>query len=155
MHQSTALLFAEIIGRCTAGVEGAIEMDLHHRVEILVGHLVEVTVAQDAGVVHHRVDAAEFLDPGLDHRARGVRIGDVAAIGDRVAPGGPDLFDDFLRRSFGLTGAFEGRAQIVDHNGGTFCGCHQGDVAPDPTAGPGDQNHLSVKCFCHLLAPSA
>ena len=155
MHQSTALLFAEIIGRRAAGVEGAIEMDLHHRVEILVGHLVEEPVAQDAGVVHHRVDAAEFLDTRLDHRARGVRIGDVAAIGDRIAARRLDLFDDFLRRSFCLTGAFQGCAQIIDHHGGAFCGCHQGDITPDPTAGPGDQNHLSVKCFCHLLAPSA
>ena len=130
-------------------------MDLHNRVEILVGHLVEVTVAQDAGVVHHRVDAAEFLDTRPDHRARGVRIGDVAAIGDRIAARRPDLGNNLLRRAFGLARAFQRRPQIVNHNSSAFRGCHQGDVAPDPTAGPGDQNHLSVKCFCHLLAPSA
>ena len=155
MHERAAFLFAEIVGGRAAGIEGTIKMDLHHRVEILIGHLVEVTVAQNAGVVYHRVDATEFLDPGFDHRARGIGIGDRAAIGNGIAPSGPDLFDDFLRRSFCLTGAFQGCAQIIDHHGGAFGGCHQGDITPDPTAGPGDQNDLSVKCFCHLLAPSA
>ena len=115
----------------------------------------EEPVAQDAGVVHHRVDAAEFLDTRLDHRARGVRIGDVAAIGDRIAARRPDLGNNFLRSGFGLARAFQRGTQIIDHHGGAFCGCHQGDITPDPTAGPGDQNDLSVKCFCHLLAPSA
>jgi hypothetical protein len=68
---------------------------------------VEEPVAQDARVVHHRVDAAEFADSGFDHRARGVRIGDVAAIGDRIAARRLDFFNDFLRRGFRLSGALQ------------------------------------------------
>jgi hypothetical protein len=120
VHQRAAFLSAEIIGRRAAGVERAVKMDLHHRVEILIGHLVKEPVAQDAGVVHHRVDAAEFLDPGFDHRARGVGIGDVAAIGDRVAACGLDFLYDLLGRGLGLAGALQRRAQIVHYHRGAF-----------------------------------
>src|SRR3546814_7207573 len=52
------------------------QIDLDDALPILVAHLVPDGVAQDAGIVDDRVDAAEFGDRILDD-ARGIlRIGD-------------------------------------------------------------------------------
>src|SRR3546814_6326457 len=82
---------------------------------ILVAHLVPDGVAQDAGIVDDRVDAAEFGDRILDD-ARGIlRIGDVAEVGDGLAA----RSDDVGRGRFGRSGvAAVARlrdAGVVDH----------------------------------------
>lgn len=99
------------------------------------------------GVVHHGVYAAEFLDASLDHRARGVRFGDAAGVGNRVAARCLDFLNHLLRRSFRLAGAFQRRAQIVNHHGGAFGRSHQRNISTDPATRSGDQNNLSIKCL--------
>jgi hypothetical protein len=99
VHQRAAFLLAEIISRGARGIEGAVEVYFHHRIEVLVAHLVKEAVAQDSGIVHDCVDAAEFLHGGLDHGPGRVRVGYAAAIGDGVATGGLDLVHHRLRSS--------------------------------------------------------
>ena len=53
-------LVAEVRRRRPADVEGALQVDLNDGVELLLAHLVEEDVAKVAGIVHHRIDAAEF-----------------------------------------------------------------------------------------------
>src|SRR3546814_9811773 len=73
---------------------------LFRSLPILVAHLVPDGVAQDAGIVDDRVDAAEFGDRILDD-ARGIlRIGDVAEVGDGLAA----RSDDVGRGRFGRSG---------------------------------------------------
>ena len=54
-------------------------VDLEHRLELLVAHLVDDSVPGVAGVVDDRVDRAERLDRGLDELVAGSLGGQVAA----------------------------------------------------------------------------
>src|SRR3546814_16646598 len=65
---------------------------------VLIAPLVPDGVAQDAGVVDHCVDAAEFRDRILDDRGRFLRIGDIAEIGGRPAARRDNLIGGRLRR---------------------------------------------------------
>ena len=59
--------------------EGDDGVDLEHRLELLVAHLVDDAVPGVAGVVDDRVDRAERLDRGLDELVAGALGGQVAA----------------------------------------------------------------------------
>ena len=48
----------------------AAEIDCDDLVELLGAHVHERAVAHDSGVVHDRVEPAERVDAGLDHRFR-------------------------------------------------------------------------------------
>ena len=96
MHQGPAFLSIEVVDCGARGVERPVKVNLHHRVEILVAHLVEIAVAQDSRIVHHRVDAAELLHGGLDHGTGVVRLGYATTIGDGVTAGGLDFVHDRL-----------------------------------------------------------
>ena len=56
-------------GRRGAGAgERAAQVHVDHGVEVVVGHLPQHAVAQDAGVGDHDVEAAERVDGGCDQR---------------------------------------------------------------------------------------
>jgi len=61
-------------------VEHAAEVNVHDAVPLLAGHLRELLVGRDPGVVHEHVGRAERLVTDLDH------VFDLGAIGD-VGPG--------------------------------------------------------------------
>jgi hypothetical protein len=61
------LLAHQAIGRL-ADVESSLEVDVDHRLNHGVVHLVEGLVAQDARVVDQDVDTAERIDRGLHDR---------------------------------------------------------------------------------------
>jgi hypothetical protein len=91
-------LFLEERGRRPADVEGALQVNGDHRVEVVRAHLVEVHVAQVAGVVHHRVEPAEAVDRRLDHGACPRPVGDAVMVGDRASARRHDLGRDVLGR---------------------------------------------------------
>jgi hypothetical protein len=64
---AVALLAHQTIGRL-ADVESSLEVDVDHRLNHGVVHLVEGLVAQDARVVDQDVDTAERIDRGLHDR---------------------------------------------------------------------------------------
>ena len=66
-------------------------MHRHDEVPVLVGHVLEADVAQDAGVVDEHVDTAVRLDGSLDDL---VAILDAVVVGSRLAARGLDLLDD-------------------------------------------------------------
>src|SRR3546814_3710563 len=118
VDEAARLLFAKPGRRGLWDIEHAGQIDLDDALPILVAHLVPDGVAQDAGIVDDRVDAAEFGDRILDD-ARGIlRIGDVAEVGDGLAA----RSDDVGRGRFGRSGvAAVARlrdAGVVDHDGG-------------------------------------
>src|SRR3546814_8146095 len=96
-----------------------------------MAHLVPDAVAQDAGIVHHRVDAAEVLHRILEDARRALGVRDSGAVRQRLAAGGLDVVHDFLRG--GEVGAFAlgAAAQIVDDDRCAFLGAQQRDLAPD------------------------
>ena len=60
-------------------------MDVEHRLELLVAHLVGDAVPGVAGVVDEDVDLPEGVDRLLDDLVAGARLGEVAGDGDRLA----------------------------------------------------------------------
>jgi hypothetical protein len=66
-------------------------VDLEDEVPVLVLHVLEADIAQDAGVVDEDIDAAESLDGRLDDA---VAILDAVVVGDGLAASGLDLVDD-------------------------------------------------------------
>ena len=42
-------------------IEGAVEIDVDHRVPLLLGHFTELAVARDAGAVDQDVDGTDFF----------------------------------------------------------------------------------------------
>ena len=121
---------------------GAFDVDLVNQVPVGVFHLVEGLVAQDAGVVHHHIDAAEGVQGALH---------DLLAVGHRVMVGhrGAARLADFrhhLVRRRGV-GAFAvgAAAQVVDHHLGTMLGEQQGMGTTQAAAGPGDDYNLILK----------
>ena len=147
MHVSAALLLAEMRHGGAGDIEGAIQMHLDHRVPFLDRHVVEHAVAQDAGVVHHHVDAAEIVDRVLHHLLGVFPACHAAGVGDRAAGAVRlgDLGNDALRRAgiAALTG--HRAADVVDHDLGAVGGQFQRRGAPDPAAGPRDDRDFPIK----------
>src|SRR6478672_5121858 len=104
----------------------------------------EDAVAQDAGVVHHAVDAAKIVDGGLDDALCALWVGDTVAVGDGYAAGLLDL-------GYHLVGdldvgplAFGGAAEVIHHHLGAFGRREQGNLAADAASGPRHNDHLAI-----------
>ena len=75
-------------GRVAGGHEVALQVDVDDRVPLLLGHVDEHPVAQDAGVVDQDVEVAEGLDGGVDETLAALPVGNVVGVGHRLAAGG-------------------------------------------------------------------
>ena len=75
MHAGV-LLEHDVDDRFRAVVD-ALEVDVDDALELLVGHLLELRVLNDAGVVHQRVDAAPLGHDTGDHPRDAFLVGDV------------------------------------------------------------------------------
>ena len=90
-------LRAPPLGRVTRGREVALEVHADHRVPLLLARREDHAVAQEAGVVHQHVEAAERVDRRVHQVAGAVPVGDVVGVRDRLAAGRDDLVDEKLR----------------------------------------------------------
>ena len=97
-HVGAVVLVAEVLDGGAHHVEGAPQVHLDHLVPVLLGHLVAHAVAQDAGRVDHRVQAAELVHRLLHHAPDRRQVGDALGVGDRLAAGGADLLGHVLGR---------------------------------------------------------
>jgi hypothetical protein len=77
---------------------------------------VERTVAQDAGVGDHAVDASEGVQRGLHDRGAAGLGGDAVVVRDRGAAAGLNLLDHGVGRGRAGAGAVAGTAEVVDHD---------------------------------------
>src|SRR3546814_10257602 len=75
-------LLAKVLRGRRRDIERAVEVNVDHRFPVVRGHLVKDRIAQDAGIVDHRVDAAEAVERALDDLLRAVGIGD--AVGAEI-----------------------------------------------------------------------
>ena len=71
-------------------------------------------VAQDAGVVHHDVDAAERVERGLHDRRTALGRRHRVGVEHGFAAGGLDLVDDLLAGAGVAAGAVDRAAEVVD-----------------------------------------
>src|SRR5690606_32319189 len=91
-----ALLGHVRLGR-PAHQEGAAQVHVHHGVPVLLGHLEQEVVPDDAGVVDQDHRRAEPLGDGGDGRGHLVGVGDVGADADGFAAVGGDGVRGLLR----------------------------------------------------------
>ena len=82
---SPVALLAHDGERRPGDVQGALQVDVDHRVDRVVIHLVECLVSQDPGVVDQDIDPAEGVHGGVDDGASPCRRGHAVAVGDRGA----------------------------------------------------------------------
>ena len=66
-------------------VVDAFQVDVDHVVELVFGHVLQLRVHDDAGVVDQAVDAAPFCDRGSDHGFERLDVADVGHVAECVA----------------------------------------------------------------------
>src|ERR1700722_10632341 len=115
MDVSTRSLFPEMRRCSAADVERALQMYRDHRVEIRLLHLVKEYVAQDAGIVHHSVDATEIINRRPHHGLRAGPVSDTVSVDNSFSAKLLDFIDNLLcRRHIGTVVTPDRTAQIVD-----------------------------------------
>ena len=90
---TTILLLPEVRPCGSRALVCSHDVYLHHQVPILVFHVLEADVAQDAGVVDEDVNPAERLDRGLDDL---VAVLDRVVVRDGLAASRCDLLDNLV-----------------------------------------------------------
>ena len=94
-------------------------MDPDDRVPVLLGHVEDHAVAQDAGDVDQDVEAPIGVDRLVDDPLGGVMVGDVVGVDGGLAAGLADLLDHLLGRRLVLPSSVQGHPEVVhDHLGG-------------------------------------
>ena len=104
-------------------------MYLHDQIPILIFHVLEADIAEDAGIVEKHIDPTEALDGSLDDL---VTITDIVIVCNGFASCLFDLFDNEVRRLYvwvsdclgakhvifiylcSCSFTFEGTAQVID-----------------------------------------
>src|SRR5690606_29972380 len=144
-------LLAPVGSSPPGGGEGALEVDLDDEVPLLLGHVGEHAVAEDAGVVDEDVETAEGLDRLVDHALGGFPVADVGAVDDGLAPHAPDLLDDLTGGAGAATGAVHLGTEVVDDDLRSLSGHHQRVLAADAPTGTGDDGDSSFEDSAHRV----
>jgi hypothetical protein len=131
----------------------ALQVDVDHRVPLVLGHVDDHAVTQDPGVVDEDVEVTEGLDGGVDEPLCALPGRHAVAVGERLASHAVDLVDHLLCRRDVAAGAVGRAAEVVDDHLGALGGEEDGVLAPDPPPGPGDDRHPSVKSTHALRHP--
>ena len=124
---------APVRGERPGDAEGDDRVDVEHRLELLVGHLVGDAVPGVAGVVDDDVDGAEGVDRGGDELVGGAGLGQVAGVDGGFAV-------DLARGLLGDVGV-----EVVDQNLGALAGEQLGGRPADPPRRPGDDRRFPIK----------
>lgn len=70
---------------------GSLNVNIHYQVPILILHVLEADIAQDACIVDEDIDSTKVLDSCLDDL---LAIGDAVIVGCCFAASGFDFIDD-------------------------------------------------------------
>lgn len=92
-NHTSVLLLPEMWPRSSCALVCTLDVNLHHQVPVLIFHVLEADVAQDAGVVDEDIDSAKGLDGSLDNL---VAILDRIIVGDGLAASRCDLLDNLV-----------------------------------------------------------
>ena len=120
-------------------------MDGDDVVPLLLGHVVDHPVTQDAGCGDHDVDAAKGVERRLDDALAalpgGDRLDDRRCLSTKRFDGG----DGLVCRSAGLGGAVECDSGIVDDHLCAVAGQLLGDGTADAASGACDDGDFSLQ----------
>ena len=134
--------------------EGAAQVHGDDRVELLLGHVDEHPVAEDARVVDHDVEPSEGVDRRLDDAARSGVVRDVVGVGDRLTPQGRDLVHDLLCGAGVRARPIDGAAEIVDDHARTLASEGKRVLAPDTPTSPRDDDDTTFADARHGASSS-
>ncbi len=140
-------------GGVPQGQEVPFEVNADHGVPVVLAEIHQHPVAQEAGVADERVETSVHLQGGPDQGGGAVGGGDVTAVRDRLAAGGPDLGDDSSGRTLRAALPVQSHTQVVDDDPGAFGREGEGMGAAEPAAGPGDDDDPAVADSAHLDSP--
>ena len=99
-------------------VVDALQVDVDDAVELVLAHLLELRVLDDAGVVDQRVDAPPLGHHALDHRRDAFLVGDVDDEADGLAAALDDEIDRRLHRGLVDVAGDDLRAFLGELDGG-------------------------------------
>src|SRR5215510_9599987 len=110
------MLFAPIFAGMASAVKRSFHMNVDHRIPLLLGHVENHPVTQNAGVVDENIELAEAIERALDDTLGRLEIGDAFIVGYGFTAGSFDFLDNLLGGAGIRAGAIEMPAEIVDHN---------------------------------------
>ena len=151
VHVGAGILLAEMRRAGAAHDEAAVQVDIDDIRPIRPAHAMKNAVAQDAGIVHQNIDAAEGVERRLHDLVAVSRIADRQRRGDRLTAGCLDLVNHRMRRAGVGAGAFQARADVADHDARTFVRHQERNAAPDAASGAGDDRDFAVDDAGHAL----
>ncbi len=125
-----------------ADEERALEADVHGRVPRRFGQRLELSGHDLHGVVDDDVDAAAFLDDGVDEPGDIGGFGNVSDDREAFAAERRSVFGGRLRG---------GGVDVIDDDMGALTGIGQHDIAADAAAAAGHQRHLVLQS--HVNSP--
>ena len=124
----------------------AVEVHAHELLVVVPVHgqqQIELHAAEDRGVVHQIVDAAELGQRAVGHGLGRLRVGHV----DRHADRRPPIGDDLLGHPLAALGV-----DIGDHHRGALAGQRLGVGLADTATGPGDNGDLVVELTASVVS---
>lgn len=101
VDHSAILLFPEMWPSSPGTLIRALDVDINNQIPVLVGHVLEANIPEDARVVDEDIDPAVVLDGCLDDL---VTVGDTVVVGYRLAASGPYLVDNNICGLLGVHG---------------------------------------------------
>ena len=126
--------------------EAALEVDADQLVPLLLGHVEDHALSQNAVGADEDIEVAEGVDRCLDGALGGVHVGDVAGDGDGLSAVGDDLVDDGLDPGRIHAGAaFNIEAGIAGDDRGALLGEDLADLRAHAAGASGDQCHLAIE----------
>ena len=136
-------------------MECAAQVDIQHRVEVLVTHFFQRCAAHDPGVVDEDVDAAVRIERRGDDRLAAGWGGDRVGADDSLTTGSNDLTHHIFRRTGVDAVTGEAAPWIVDDNLRPLRGEQHGVGAAEPSATSGDDRYLAIESQVSHLCSQA
>ena len=120
-------------------------MNAHQTVPLLLAHVEDHPLAQDAVRADEDVEVAVGVDRGRDGALGGLHVGDVASERDRFAAGGGDFVDDRLHfRGLHAGAPLDVEAGVADDHFRALLGEHFADLRAHAAGPAGDQRDLAL-----------
>src|SRR5439155_1546311 len=130
-------------------VEGALQMHGDDRVPLLLAHVEDHPVAQDAGAGDERIETAPRLERRADDARGALPGGDRVGVGDGPAAGAADLLDHIESGAARGHAAVEGDAVVVHDHLRALGGEPEGDAPADAAARASDDRDAAGEHVCH------
>ena len=132
--------------------EGALQVDGDHVVPLLLRHVENHPVAQDAGAGYHGVQLAKVVDGGLDYLLPAAHGGHRLHAGDGAAALLPDFRYHLLGDGTVGAAAVHVDARVDDDHLRALLGHQLGNAASHAPAGTGNDGYLVSEYVCHVCS---